>query len=133
MDLDSNNSAGITKIIGSDSTGVETTPVASSLNGELTVVDGLSNGGIFGNLNLVTANTAYEAKVGVSALSNRKSLIITALDDMYWGYDNTVSSTNGIPLYKNQTIIFEINPNSSFKVYLLATVNNKNARIAECL
>ena len=133
MDLDSNNAAGTSKIIGSDATGVETTPVASSSKGELTVVDGLSNGGVFGNLNLVTANTAYEAKVGVSALTNRKSLIITALDDMYWGYTNTVTSANGSPLYKNQTIIFDINPNSSFTIFLLSTANNKNARIAESL
>lgn len=132
-DLSDVNSSGISRIVGSNSIGVETTPVAASNQGELTVVDGLSNGGVYGNLNLVTAGVAYEAKVGVSALSGRKSLTITALDDMYWGYDSSVTTSNGIPLFKNQTLVFSINPNSSFKIYLVASGNNKNARIAESI
>lgn len=38
-DLNSNQAAMTTKIIGSDSTGLETTPVKSDLNGNLNVVD----------------------------------------------------------------------------------------------
>lgn len=103
-----------------------------STNGDTGVADGLSSGGVFGNLNLVTGGTAYEAKVGASRLSLRKSLTITALDDMYWGYSNAVTTLNGTPLYKNQQIVFSIDPNdSSFQVWLVASVNNKNARITE--
>ena len=100
-------------------------------NGDINVVDGLRNGGVYGNLNLVTGGTAYEAKVGGSALSNRKLLTITALDDIYWGYSNTVTTSTGTPLYKNQQIIFAIDAASTFSIWLVASTNNKNARITE--
>lgn len=99
--------------------------------GDLTVSDGLSNGGVFGNLLMATANTAYEAKVGVSRLTNRKSLMITALDNMFWGYANTVTTANGMPLYKNQSVIFNIDADSSFQVWLVSATSSANARIAE--
>ena len=103
-----------------------------SVNGDLGVADGLSTGGVNGNLLLTTGGTTYEAKVGGSRLANRKSLTITALDDMYWGYSNTVTASTGTPLYKNQQIVFSIDPNSStFQVWLVATANSKNARITE--
>ena len=102
-----------------------------SSNGDLGVVDGLSNGGVYGNLSLTTGGTAYEAKVGVSRLAYRKSLTITALDDMYWGYDNTVTTSTGTPLNKNQQIVFSIDPSSTFQVWLVAAANSKNARITE--
>lgn len=125
--------AGTTKIVGSDNTGVEQTPVASTTLGDLEVVDGLKSGGVNGNLNLVTGNTAYEAKVGASRLSSRKSLMVTAFDnDMYWGYSNTVTTSSGHPLLKGQTIVFAVDPNaSSFQVWLVCVPNNKNARITE--
>jgi hypothetical protein len=103
-----------------------------SINGDVGTADGLSGGGVNGNLTLTTANTAYEAKVGVSRQAFRKSLTITALDDMYWGYSNAVTTANGTPLYKNQQIVFSIDPNdSSFQVWLVASANTKNARITE--
>lgn len=93
---------------------------------------GLKSGGAQGEITLTTANTSYEAKVGANRLPDRKILTVTALDDMYWGYDNTVSSTNGTPLYKNQTVIFEIDPeDTDFQVWLVASSNSKNARITE--
>lgn len=102
-----------------------------SINNDVGVQDGLSNGGVNGALTLTTGGTAYEAKVGINRLSNRKNLTITALDDMYWGYDNTVTTSTGSPLYKNQVIIFDIDPDSTFQVWLVATANSKTARIAE--
>jgi hypothetical protein len=100
--------------------------------GSLTTNDGLSNGGVNGSLSLIAANTQYEAKVGISRLSNRKSLVITALDDMYWGFSNTVTVATGTPLFKNQQIVFAINPDSStFQVWLVASGANKSARITE--
>lgn len=103
-----------------------------SLNGDAGVADGLSGGGVFGALSLVTGGTAYEAKVGVSRLANRKSLVITALDDMFWGYANTVTIANGMPLYKNQQIVFSIDPNdANFQVWVVAAAGGKSARISE--
>lgn len=102
-----------------------------SVNNDVGVQDGLSQGGVQGNLELTLANTAYEAKVGVSRLANRKSLIITALDGMYWGYDNTVTISNGTPLKKNQQIVFAIDPDSTFQVWLVSDSAVSNARITE--
>lgn len=132
-DLTELQAAGTTKIVGSDSTGVETNAVNATPNGELTVNDGLNAGGLTGNLNLVTSGTTYEAKVGGSRLANRKSLMIMAFDnDMFWGYSNSVTTTTGFPLLKGQTITFSIDANSSsFQVWLVCASNNKNARIVE--
>lgn len=109
--------------------GSDTATVSST--GDLAVSDGLSNGGVHGALTLTIGGTAYEAKVGASRLANRKNLTITALDDMYWGYDNTVTTATGTPLFKNQSIIFDIDADSTFQVWLVASANNKNARITE--
>lgn len=103
-----------------------------STNGDLGVADGLSSGGVFGVLTLTTGGTAYEAKVGASRAALRKSLTITALDDMYWGYANTVTTATGTPLFKNQQIVFSIDPNdANFQIWLVAAANSKTARITE--
>lgn len=95
--------------------------------------DGLRQGGVFGAVTLTTANTAYEAKVGGAKLANRRSLTVTAMDDMYWGYDNTVTTSNGTPLFKNQQIVFSIDSDSTFEIWLVASANSKTARVTESL
>lgn len=100
-------------------------------NSDLSVSDGLRNGGVHGALTLTTGGTTYEAKVGGSRLANRKSMTITADDDMFWGYSNTVTTATGTPLKKNQQIVFSIDPDSTFQVWLVASSNNKTARITE--
>jgi len=130
-DLSFKDSAMPVVLVGGDSAGAETNVVASSVNGEVLSVDGLSSGGVYGELTLTTGGTSYEAKVGGSILANRKSLIVVALDDMFWGYNSSVTTLTGIPIYKNQTVIFSINPNSSFSIWLVAATNTKKARIAE--
>lgn len=91
----------------------------------------MKNGGVHGTLTLTTLNTAYEAKVGASRLTGRKSLVIVAQDNMFWGYDNTVTTSNGIPLLKNQSVIFDVDPDSTFQVWLVASASSKTAKIAE--
>lgn len=113
-----------------DSAGTEIDSTDGALNTSVTN-DGLKDGGVYGAITLTTGGTAYEAKVGFSALSGRKSLVITALDAMYWGYDSSVTVATGIPLKADQQIIFSIIPGSTFKVWLVASGNNKKARIAE--
>ncbi len=139
-DLNELQSAGATKIVGSTTLGAETNPLTVNADGSInvtdngssiTVDDGLNSGGVQGQLTLTLANTAYEAKVGVSALSNRKMLIVTALDDMYWGFSNTVTASTGTPVYKNQQITFAINPSSGFQIWLIASTASRIARIAE--
>jgi hypothetical protein len=130
-DLNDLQAAGSIKIVGSDPTGLESNAVGATANGDLKTSDGLRNGGVNGNLNLAIANTAYEVKVGASRLTNRKSITITALDNMYWGYSSSVTTSNGSPLVKNQTIIFDIEPDSTFQVWLVSSSSNKDARVTE--
>lgn len=128
-DLNSIEAADITKIVGSTATGVETTPVASSLNGDLQTSDISNFGGLEGALTIGTS--VSEAKVGASSLSNRKTLTIfnNSNNTIYWGYTNSVTSSSGTPLYKNQFISWDIGPNTH--VYLIATSTGNNVRITE--
>jgi hypothetical protein len=158
-DLTDIQAAQSVKVVGANSTGTEQVPVESAVDpngkgrllvdaiskltdgtntvlvtplGDLEVSDGLSNGGVNGNLVLTTANTAYEAKVGASRLTNRKSLTIQAVDfDVYWGYSSGVTVANGTLLNKGQFIVFACDPNSTFQVWLVCANSSKNVRIAE--
>lgn len=159
-----------TKIVGSDGTGNEQTPVQSTTggalhanlrnnagtevgstaspldvrlgdgsdtaaitaNGEQKMVDGLRNGGVNGALTLTTAGTTYEAKVGASRLTNRKSLIITIQSaGVFWGYSSTVTTSTGQPTSNGQVLSFSIDPDSTFQIWLVCTTNNKVVIIAE--
>lgn len=109
--------------------GTDVTNVTTS--GDLTTNDGIRAGGSFGNLNLVTANTAYEVKVDGGRLTNRKLITIIPTDsDMYWGYNNTVTTSTGTPLYKNQLIIISTIDDTT-QIWLVCANANKNARITE--
>jgi hypothetical protein len=111
------------------SDGTDTAKVTT--NSDLSVSDGLRNGGVYGSLTLTTGGTTYEAKVGGSRLAQRKLLTITANDDMYWGYDSSVSTSTGTPLFKNQQITFSVDPDSTFQIWLVASGSSKTARITE--
>ena len=104
-----------------------------STSGDVSVSDGIHSGGVNGSLSLTTANTAYEAKVGGSRLSNRKTLTIMSEDtDLYWGYSNSVTTSNGTKIYKNQFATFELDPNdSSVQIWIVSASNSKTARITE--
>jgi hypothetical protein len=132
-DLSIKDSSQTISIAGINSSGVETNFVDATANGDLGVVDGISSGGVFGNLNLVTANTAYELKVGANKLANRKLLTAICLDsDIFWGYNNTVTTANGFPLYRQQVGIWELDPqDSTTAIWVVCSQNNKNLRITE--
>ena len=132
-DLTDLQAAQATKIVGSDPTGVETNAISGSANGDLGVADGISSGGLQGNLSLTTANTAYEVKVGAGRLANRKCVTVVPTDfDMYWGYNNTVTTSTGTPLAKGQFIGFALDPtDSAAQLWLVCASANRNARITE--
>jgi len=100
--------------------------------GSIDVVEGVKTGGVYGNLSMVTANTQYEAKVGASALTSRKALFVTATSTgIYWGTDISVTTSTGTPLMNNQTLSITIDPNSTFKVFLVSSNASSSARIVE--
>lgn len=100
-------------------------------NGDLNVNDGIRSGGIYGNLSVPTANTAVEVKVSGSRLTNRKLVTIIPIDaDMYWGYNSSVTTSNGTPIFKNQFISFNVLDDAT-QIWLVCSLNSKNARITE--
>lgn len=111
----------------------ETDIAAITTNGDLKVVDGLRNGGVYGALTVPTANVPVEAKVGVSRLANRKFIQITCTtNNLWWGTDSSVTTSTGQPLANGQTITFSIDPDSSFQVWLVGSTNTRTARLVEC-
>ena len=110
-----------------------TNTAAVSTNHDVGVSDGLHGSGVYGNLALTTANTAYEVKVGGSRLTGRKSLTIMPIDaDMYWGYSSSVTTSNGTPIFRNQFQEFSLDANdATVQVWLVCATASKNARITE--
>lgn len=128
-DLTNNEAAQTVKIVGADNTGLETTPVNSSVNGDLQTADLLVSSGVQGAITVGTS--AVEAKVGATVLSNRKLLTVfnNSNSTIYWGYTSAVTITTGTPLFKDQMISWDISDNST--VYLIAGTAGNNTRVTE--
>lgn len=123
-DLSDLNSSQVIKIVGSDSSGVEETPVSSSTLGELKVADVPNQTGLSGVLNLTT--TAQEGKIGVDTLANRKYIEMQALTtNVKWGYDS------GCPfdLFKNQ--FFALPAGTNCKIYFKASTGTAEVAFSE--
>jgi len=135
-DLSSTQATLSTTVVGSDTTGNETTPLNVSLQGEATVVDGLSGPGLFANLSVPTANTPVEVKVGVSRLAGRKSVTVQPVDgDFYWGFSSSVTTANGTLIRQGSFTQFSLNPLASTptQIWLVSPTSGDNARITESL
>lgn len=130
-DLNDIQAAQSVKIIGSNSIGVEQTPVQSNANGKLQVAHISNNGGVNGALTVGT--TAVEAKVGGSPLSNRINLTVynngSGNQVIYYGYSSGVTASNGIPIFAGQLLSLDVGPNTS--VFLIGSTAGINVRIAE--
>jgi hypothetical protein len=128
-DLSDIQAAESVKIIGSDSTGLETNPVNSSANGELNTSDISNNGGVNGAITVGTS--AVEAKVGASILSNRKALtiLLTSNGKLYYGLTSGVTTANGTQIFKNSLAAFKCGPGTS--IWLISDTAAQNVRITE--
>lgn len=128
-DLNEIQAAQSIKIIGADGTGSETTPVSSTLNGDINSADTIRVGGIQGTLTVGTS--AVELKVGGSRLANRKlaSVFNDSNSIIYYGYTDAVTISTGTPIFKNQFVEWAINDSTT--VYLIADSAGNNTRITE--
>lgn len=92
------------KIIGSDTSGVESTPAAVKTNQEVKTSDACDTAGSDILLTL-DSTTPVEGKVGGSRLTNRKYVIMEALvNNVKWGFDTNCRFN----LFKSQLIIMPI-------------------------
>lgn len=117
------------KVIGANSTGVEQTPVQSTALGDLHATDALKSTGTQGTLTVGTS--AVEAKVGVSALTNRKLLAVYNESNatIFWGLSNAVTITTGIPIVKDQEAQWSALETAS--VWLIAGSAGNTVRVVE--
>lgn len=126
-DLSDVNAAQSIKVIGSDSSGVETTPVRSSAAGEFAVADTM-NGGTSAQAVIVVGTSVVELKVGGSALANRKVLTVEPASKIFWGYTNTITTSTGFTLNKDAVISWDASPTRP--IYAIAS-GNVNVKVGE--
>ena len=88
----------------------------------------LDGPGINGNISVTT--TPSEARVGGTTLEDRAVITVQPIDGViYYGYDNSVSSTNGTKIFKGQIIPFEAGP--ELPIFLVAESGTVDVRITE--
>lgn len=123
-DLSDTQAAQSVKIIGSDSSGIETSAVGATTSGDLNVADVPNQTGLNTTLNLTT--TPVEGKVGVSTMTNRKYVEMQALtSNVKWGYDSSCP----FDLFKNQ--FFALPAGTNCKVYFKASTGTAQVAFAE--
>lgn len=124
-DLSDLQAAQATKIVGSDTSGVETNAAKVSPNQDLGTSDVLTTAAVTATLALTTAAT--EGKVGASALANRKYFIMEALNtNVKWGFS---SGSQPFDLFKSQLIMVPAGPGISF--WFKMSTGTGNVVIAE--
>lgn len=124
-DLSDLQAAAPTKIVGSDSSGVETNAAKVSSNQDLGTSDILTTAAVSVSLALTTS--AIEGKVGVSALANRKYFIMEALDtNVKWGFS---SGSQPFDLFKSQLIMVPAGP--GIAIWFKMSTGTGNVAIAE--
>lgn len=127
-DLTELQAAGIVKVVGSDSSGLETNPVRATPSGDLAVTDVCNTAGLYKNLSVST--TPLELKVGVSALTNRKVATALPMDGtIYYGYNSSVTASTGTPIFTKQHAEFLFTENVT--IYLVAATGTVDVRITE--
>lgn len=88
----------------------------------------LDGPGTYGNISVTT--TPAEVKVGGSAFAERQVVTIQPIDgDIYFGYDNSVSSTTGTKIFKGQ--IYPLEATDLLPVWVVAGSGTVDVRITE--
>lgn len=129
-DLSDLQAAQTVKIVGTNTSGVETTPAKVSSNQDLGVSDTVDTAGIYGSLTVGTS--AVQLKVGGSNLANRKLVTIdnTSNATIYWGYDSSITTTTFAGrIFKDQQASWAVGPNVS--IYLIAAGAGNVVKISE--
>jgi hypothetical protein len=78
----------------------------------------------------ISVSTATEVKVGGSRLSERAVVTIQPLDgDVYLGYDNSVSTSNGTLIHEGQ--VYALEATDQLPVWIIAATGTVDVRITE--
>lgn len=89
----------------------------------------LATSGVY-TVNNITGTAQIGNVSGGANLAGRTLLIVTntSVDTLYWGFDSSVTTTNGQPILQNQTMSWAIA--DSLDIYLISA-GSSNTRIAE--
>lgn len=102
-----------------------TQSAAQDNQGEVLVQDTTNTTGVQGAISVGTS--AVEAKVGGSALTNRKSVTVCPTNGVvYFGYTNAVTTSSGTPITAGNILPF----GSSVSVWLIAA-STTDVRVTE--
>lgn len=129
-DLTDAQSATTTKIVGSNSSGVENNFAKVSTNQDVGTMDIINTSGVYGSLTVGT--TAIEIKVGGSRLTARKLVTLDNISNVvfYWGYDSSITTSNYAGrIFKDQQVSWAVGDNIS--LYVIAGTAGNSARISE--
>lgn len=97
-------------------------------SGNLNYIDVLNSEGVYSSLTVGTS--PVELKVGASPIENRQAITMQANDNaIYWGYSNSVTTTTGTRIFKDQFFMLPIG--SEVGVWLVADGADKSVRIGE--
>ncbi len=107
----------------------ESTFASVQSNNYLQTIDYSNNSGTQNSLNVGTS--AVLANCTGSNLSNRKGLSVynNSSNIIYWGYSNTVTTSTGTPIQKNELVFWKVGPNTN--IYLISTTATNDVRITE--
>ena len=100
----------------------------------------MASSGNYGNINrtnmdgvyasVTVGTTAVELKVGGSALEGRDYLIIQPKGNgVYYGFDSSVTTSNGVQLFKNQTMKIQITDN--IQIFAIVGSGTVDVRVQE--
>lgn len=79
---------------------------------------------------ITVGTTSVLGNVTGTNRASRKMVIFQPQDkDIYWGYNSSVTISNGIKAFKDQVVMLEIGPNTD--IYFIATGAGKKIRIQE--
>ena len=100
-------------------------------NDDQTEVADIINSGNGVQASLVVGTSPVEAKVGALKLAGRKFLGIhnSSNTTVYWGWTNSVTSSSGFPIFKDQTLFLDIGDIQT--VYLIAASAGNTVRVSE--
>ena len=79
---------------------------------------------------VLSVSVAQELKVGASALTRRKGVAIQPVDnDIYYGFDNTVTDTTGFEISKGDFVVVPYK--GTVPIWLVAKSGTVDVKIAE--
>lgn len=96
---------------------------------DLSTSDIINTSGVDGAVSVGTS--AVEARVGGAPLTNRKSLTVfnNSPQIVYWGYNSSVTTVLGTPIYPYKSVAWAIGP--ALSVFMIAATAANDTRVTE--